>query len=82
MAAFGALTASAWAGERVTLRNGFEMHCNHHAEVDGKVRLFPDATEDSYIEFGPQEIAAVEASILRTAVRVGVNAWGVRLFSR
>jgi Transglycosylase SLT domain len=61
MAAFGALTASAWAGERVTLRNGFEMHCNHHAEVDGKVRLFPDATEDSYIEFGPQEIAAVEA---------------------
>jgi hypothetical protein len=55
VAALGALTA-----ERVTLRNGFEMRCNHHAEVDGKVRLFPDTTEDSYIDFPAEEITGVE----------------------
>ena len=60
VAALTTLAIPAWAGERVGLRNGFEMLCNHHAEVDGRVRLYLSAGEDNYIEFAPQEIAGVE----------------------
>lgn len=60
VAALGALTPAAWAGERVTLHNGFEMRCEHHAEIEGRVRLYLSAGEDNYIEFARQEIAAVE----------------------
>jgi soluble lytic murein transglycosylase-like protein len=54
-------TPAAWAGERITLRNGFEMRCDHHTEADGHVRLYQSAGEDNFIEFPPQEIVAVEA---------------------
>jgi hypothetical protein len=60
LAALAALTPHARAGELVTLRNGFAMQCTHHAEVDGRVRLFTSAGEDNYIEFGPDDIARVE----------------------
>jgi soluble lytic murein transglycosylase-like protein len=55
-----AAPASARAGERVTLRNGFIESCNHHAQVDGRVRLYLSSGEDNYIEFAPEEIATVE----------------------
>jgi soluble lytic murein transglycosylase-like protein len=48
------------ASERVTLRNGFEMRCDHHALVDGKMRLYLNQAENSYIEFKAAEIAAFE----------------------
>lgn len=48
------------AGERITLRNGFEIRCHHHAEVEGRMRLFLSPGEDDYIEFKPEEIAALE----------------------
>jgi hypothetical protein len=51
---------SAGAAERVTLRNGYEMRCNHHADVDGRVRLYLESGEGSYIELKPDEIAGVE----------------------
>jgi hypothetical protein len=60
VAVLGTLATTAWASERITLRNGFEMRCNHHAEAEGHVRLYLSAGEDNYIEFIPQEIAAVE----------------------
>ena len=60
MAVLGALPTAAWAGERVTLTNGYEMHCDHHAEVQGRVRLYLSASADNYIEFVPRDIAAVE----------------------
>jgi soluble lytic murein transglycosylase-like protein len=59
-AVLGSLGPSAWAGELVTLRNGFEMHCDHHAEIEGQVRLYPSTGEENYIQFLPQEIAGVE----------------------
>jgi len=55
-----AIAPAARAGERVTLRNGFAMQCDHHAQVAGRVRLYLSAGEDDYIEFLPQEIATVE----------------------
>jgi len=60
IAALGALATAAWAGERVTLQNGYEMRCDHHAEVQGRMRLYLSAGADNYIEFMPQEIAGVE----------------------
>src|SRR5271157_3150929 len=60
LAALASLAAAAQTAERITLRNGFEMRCNHHAQVEGRVRLYLGAGEDSYIEFAPEEIAGVE----------------------
>jgi hypothetical protein len=60
VATLGSLATMAWAGEFVTLRNGFAMHCNHHADVEGHVRLYLAAGEDNYIEFAPQDISDVE----------------------
>jgi hypothetical protein len=54
------LAASARAAERITLRNGFDIVCDHHSQVEGHVRLYLSAGEGNYIEFPPQEIAAVE----------------------
>jgi hypothetical protein len=54
------LAGAAGAAERVTLRNGYEMRCDHHAAVDGRVRLYLGPGEGSYIELKPEEIAGVE----------------------
>ncbi len=54
------LLPGAQAAERVTLSNGFEVHCDHHAQVDGRVRLYLSAGENNYIELRPEEIAGFE----------------------
>lgn len=48
------------AAERVTLRNGFVQLCDHHGQVDGRVRLYLSRGEDNYIEFAPEQIGAIE----------------------
>jgi hypothetical protein len=60
VAALLILGVQAHAAERVTLRNGFELRCDHHALVNGHMRLYLSAGEDNYIEFAPEEIAAFE----------------------
>lgn len=55
-----ALAPGARAAERVTLANGFIERCDHHAQVDGRVRLYLSAGEDNYIEFAPGQVASVE----------------------
>lgn len=52
--------SAARAAERVTLANGFSQLCDHHAQVDGRVRLYLSAGEDNYIEFAPEQIASFE----------------------
>jgi soluble lytic murein transglycosylase-like protein len=54
------LAAQSHAAEQVTLRNGFSLRCDHHAQVEGRVRLYLSAGEDNYIEFAPDEIATFE----------------------
>jgi len=61
LAALASLAPAARAGERVTLRNGFDLLCDHHSQAKGNVRLYLSPAEDSYIEFTPQEIAGVES---------------------
>jgi hypothetical protein len=55
-----ALASTAHAAERVTLRNGFQIDCHHHAQVESQVRLYLSPGEDSYIERLPEDIASVE----------------------
>jgi soluble lytic murein transglycosylase-like protein len=58
--AFAAVARPALAAERVLLANGFDMRCNHHAQVGPKVRLYTGAGESSYIEFRLEEITGYE----------------------
>jgi soluble lytic murein transglycosylase-like protein len=60
LAALAVSPQTARAAERVTLSNGFVEQCDHHALVDGRIRLYLSASEDSYIEFDPAEIASFE----------------------
>jgi hypothetical protein len=58
--AVAALVPSAFAAERITLSNGFAMDCNHHALVDGRVRLYLSAGQGSYIEIRPEDVTGVD----------------------
>jgi soluble lytic murein transglycosylase-like protein len=60
VAAFAGLSIPVRAVERVTLTNGFVQECDHHAQVQGRVRLYLSAGEDNYIEYQPGEIATYE----------------------
>jgi len=62
LAALAVLPLAARAAERVTLSNGFVEQCDHHAIVDGRIRLYLSTSEDSYIEFDPAEIAGFEVT--------------------
>ncbi len=54
------LPAALKAAERVTLHSGFVVSCDHHAQVEGRIRLYLSADEDNFIQFAPGEIANVE----------------------
>jgi hypothetical protein len=54
------LVLAAHAAERVGIKDGFPMQCDHHAQVDGRVRLYLSAGEDSYIEFKPEQVTSIE----------------------
>jgi soluble lytic murein transglycosylase-like protein len=58
--ALAGLSMPGHAAERVTLANGFVQECDHHAQVQERVRLYLSAGEDNYIEFAPGDIATYE----------------------
>jgi hypothetical protein len=60
VAALAVLAPVARGAERVTLRNGFEMHCDHHAQVEGRMRLYLTSSAENYIEIPSENIAQVE----------------------
>jgi len=60
LASVAAFSPQARSAERVTLANGFVQVCDHHALVEGRIRLYLSAGEDNYIEFAPAEIATFE----------------------
>jgi soluble lytic murein transglycosylase-like protein len=62
LAAFAAAVPAVRAAELVTLTNGFVEHCNHHAQVDGRVRLYQGAGEDNYIELAPDQIVGFQTA--------------------
>jgi soluble lytic murein transglycosylase-like protein len=58
--AAASFAACAYGAEQATLANGFAIRCDHHALIDGRMRLYMSATQDSYIEFAPAEITAFD----------------------
>jgi soluble lytic murein transglycosylase-like protein len=58
--AVAATPPSVWAGERVHLANGFDMRCDHHAEIGSVVRIYMSKGEGSFIEMKPAEITGYE----------------------
>ena len=60
LAALTALGGRIYGAERVMLSNGFQMDCNHHAQVEGRVRLYLSSGESSYIEMRPEQVARFE----------------------
>ena len=57
---FAGLSLPATAAERVLLANGFDMRCNHHAQVGSVIRLYMSKDDSSYIERKPEEITGFE----------------------
>src|SRR5579859_848163 len=58
--ALSCLPVAARAAEQITLTNGFELVCNHHVMVEGRVRAFLKPADTDYVELKPEEIAGVE----------------------
>ena len=54
------LTPAARAAERITLINGFDLVCDHHATIEGRVRIFAQAASADYMELSADSIRAVE----------------------
>jgi soluble lytic murein transglycosylase-like protein len=60
LAALAAVDTPVYGAEHVTLSNGFAMDCNHHVQVEGRLRLYLSAGESSYIEMRPDEVMEIE----------------------
>lgn len=58
--AIAATALPAFCAERVLLTNGFDMRCDHHAQVGSAIRLYMDHSDASYIDFRPEEIRSFE----------------------
>jgi hypothetical protein len=48
------------AAEEVTLRNGFNLLCDHREETAGRVRLFTSRGSNNFVEVDAAEIASVD----------------------
>jgi soluble lytic murein transglycosylase-like protein len=51
---------AARAAERISLANGFDLVCDHHAIVEGRVRVYLKAAQPDYFELSPDAIREVE----------------------
>jgi soluble lytic murein transglycosylase-like protein len=48
------------AAERITLKNGFDLVCDHRALVDGRIRLYTEPGSANFVEVDQAEISSVE----------------------
>jgi hypothetical protein len=48
------------AAEEVTLRNGFNLLCDHREETGGKVRLYTSKDSGNFVEVDAAEIASID----------------------
>lgn len=53
-------TGAAHAAEHITLANGFDLTCDHRADIGDRVRLYLDAGNANFVEVKAAEIAAAE----------------------
>ena len=50
----------AQSAERVSLTNGHDIVCNHHAQVGSRIRLYMGPGENNYLDRVPADIAKIE----------------------
>ena len=55
-----AVPAATYGAERVHFANGFDMRCDHHAQVGSMVRLYTSKNDSSYMERNAEEITGYE----------------------
>lgn len=60
LALFGS-AATVRAAERVTLRNGSTLVCDHQHNLDGQVRLYLTTSDENYVDVAAADIVSVEA---------------------
>jgi hypothetical protein len=51
---------SVHAAERIVLRNGFDLICDHRQTDSGKIRLYLDSGDANFIDVSANEIVSVE----------------------
>jgi soluble lytic murein transglycosylase-like protein len=56
------------AAERVTLRNGSALVCDHQKNLDGQVRLYLTSSDENYLDLAAAEIVNVETVPAEDAV--------------
>jgi soluble lytic murein transglycosylase-like protein len=56
----GCLGTAAHAAEHITLRNGFDLFCDHREANGQKVRLYVDAAGSSFLEVDASDIVSAE----------------------
>jgi soluble lytic murein transglycosylase-like protein len=59
-----ALATTARAAEHITLRNGFDLVCDHREPAGDRVRLYMSATGANFLEVRPEEIQSSETVTL------------------
>jgi soluble lytic murein transglycosylase-like protein len=66
LAAAISLAAIAQAAEHVSLRNGFDLICDHRVTAGDRTRLFPTTDKDNFVEVATADITSVEEVTLPT----------------
>jgi soluble lytic murein transglycosylase-like protein len=64
----GAEPAPVRMAEHITLRNGFDLICDHRGSAGTKIRLYLDAAGSNFLEVDAADIAATETVALPAAV--------------
>jgi soluble lytic murein transglycosylase-like protein len=60
LAAIVGSAAAVRAAERVTLRNGSALICDHQRNLDGQVRLYLTSSDEDYLDVAAADIASIE----------------------
>jgi soluble lytic murein transglycosylase-like protein len=61
IATLACLASLCRAAELVNLTDGYVQRCDHHALVDGRIRVYLSAGEDNYIDYKPVQVASIDA---------------------
>ncbi|MGC1920142.1 MAG: lytic transglycosylase domain-containing protein [Acidobacteriaceae bacterium] len=59
------------AAERVTLRNGSTLVCDHQKNLDGQVRLYLTSSDENYLDVAATDIGSIETVPAQDAVTTG-----------
>jgi len=65
--------AAVRVAEHVTLKNGFDLVCDHREESAGRMKLYTDADGSNFVEVQTAEVASVETITLPAPAKTAPN---------